>query len=171
MLRAGHNTLLAQRRRRGGVGIFVCLLLLGFPDTAAPTQSWNRVRYLGGTVKVKASPHDWNTQLTVDRDLIEIEITPATIFQSKAVVKLKPAQVKSLSYGLRAWQRVADVEGATLHTKAPALFGLLADFTFVGIIYADEDGKQGGVLLQSRFGSQIVLALKAVTRKDIEDPP
>ena len=138
---------------------------------AASAQSWNRVRYLGGTVKVKSSPHDWNTRITVDRDRIEVEIAAATIFQSKAVVRLKPAQVKSLSYGLRAWQSVAAVDGAKLHTKPPALFGLLADYTFVGIVYAGDDGKSGAILLQSRFGSQIVLALKAATRKDIEDPP
>jgi hypothetical protein len=141
------------------------------PSTAAERKSWNRIRYVGGTVAVKTTRYDWNTTLTVNSDAIVVEIAPATIFGSQKTVRIKLSQVLSLSAGPAAWRHVAAVAGAQLPAKPPTLFGLLADFGFLGLVYDTDDGKRAAMLLDSSYPWAILPVLKALTGKPIEDSP
>ena len=62
----------------------------------ADGNSWNKIRYDGGTVAAKVNPYDWNTTLTVTPDRINL------VFAHRTTLKLTPAQVSALSYGEEA---------------------------------------------------------------------
>lgn len=138
------------------------------PCSAAPRNTWDQTRYEGGTVKVKVSPYDWNTTITVNDDSIVLVFTPATVFKPGLTLRLKPSQILSLFEGPLAWRRVAEVPGAVLPAKPPKLFGILTDWAAVGILYDAGDGKRGAILLQTYYEGAILAALKKVTGKTPE---
>ena len=138
------------------------------PCSGAPRTTWKQVRYEGGTVKVKVSPYDWNTTVTVHDDSIVLVFTPSTVFNHGLTLQLKPSQIVSLFEGPLAWRRVAEVPGAVVPARPPKLFGLLSDWAAVGILYEGDDGKRGAVLLQSYYEGAILAALKKVTGKTPE---
>jgi hypothetical protein len=149
-------------------GIALC-----FPASPADRKSWNKIRYVGGTIPVKTSPYDWNTTLTVVAPPVEItvSIATATVPITKRVVRLKPSQVNSLSMGPVAWKRVAAVPGALLPSKPPQLFGLLQESDSFGIVFEAEDGKPAAMLLESPYSGMILTVLRRLTGKNIEDLP
>lgn len=140
---------------------------------AAERKSWNRVRYVGGTLAVKANPYDWNTTVTVTANphSIVITIAPAKLFASGQTINLKPSQVLSLSEGARAWHYVAELPRAQLLQKPPTLFGLFENHGFLGIVYQADDGNRASILLESPLSRSILSALRALTNKPIEDLP
>jgi len=133
----------------------------------APRWSWNKIRYHGGTVQVKVDPWDWNTTLVVSQDEIAMTFSP------RVAVKIKPSQVRSISYGQEAKRRVEDVVALGVLVGPFALFGLLhvSRDELVGIVYDTDDGKRGAVLLQSPLAKQILDKLKDVTGKPIDINP
>src|SRR6266498_1270416 len=94
----------------------------------ADGNSWNRLRYNGGTVAAKVNPFDWNTTLTV---------TPGTLtfLFERRTFRLATADVTALSYGQEAHRRVADMVAISIVASPLALFGLLhqSKTHFVGI--------------------------------------
>jgi hypothetical protein len=148
---------------------YIVVAALCIPLIGAERKSWSKVRYVGGTIPVKASRYDWNTTLTANKDSIVVVIAPAVVFTPQQTVRIKPSQVTSLSFGETAWRRVGEVNGAQLPTKAPALFGLLGDRGFFGIVYQTDDGKPAAILLDSLFTWRILGALKELTGKTIEN--
>jgi hypothetical protein len=120
------------------------LALACAPFASAQGNSWNRIRYAGGTVTAKVDPYDWNTTLTVAPDGIKLE------FGHRVTVRLKPSQVTALSYGQEATRRVADMVTLSAFLTPLALFGLLHESKthFVGIEFNDDGGKHGAVLLE-----------------------
>jgi hypothetical protein len=141
------------------------------PSSSAERKSWNQIRYVGGTVPIKTSRYDWNTTLTVTADAIVVEIAPATVFAARKTVRIKPSQIVSLSANEAAWQHVAAVDGAQLPAKHPTLFGILADFEFLGLVYETDDGKRAAMLLDSNLSGPILQVLTKVTGKPIENSP
>jgi hypothetical protein len=83
-------------------------------------------------------------------------------------VRLKPSQITAVICGSRAWQRVADVAGSQLPSKRPTLFGLLLDYSLVGILYQSDDGKPAAILLNALDSSSIGRILEAVTGRPTE---
>jgi hypothetical protein len=144
-----------------------------YPAGKMDRRTWNRVRYVGGTIPVKASPYDWNTTLTVTLEppSIVLTIAPASVFGAKRTVRIAANQVTSLSNGQTAWRRAGEVAGAMLPSKSPALFGLLRDNSYLAIVFQTGDGKPASILLETRMGQQILAALKEVTGKSIEESP
>jgi hypothetical protein len=157
--------------RRALTYLFLAIVV-GLSGYSAERRSWNKIRYAGGTIAVKASPYDWNTTLTVTTQppSIVVTIAPASVFTPKQTVHIAPGEVTSVSYGQAAWRRVGAVAGALLPPQPPALFGLLRDNSFLGIVY-QSDGKPAAMLLDTRQGWQILTALKQVTGKSVEDFP
>src|SRR5579871_3527738 len=141
------------------------------PAEAAERRSWNKVRYLGGTIEMTASRYDWNAKITVSTqpDSIVLVIYPAKVFTSEQTIRIAPDHVLSLSGGPVAWQRLADIQGAHLPPKPPALFGLLQNYQLMAIVYDSGDGKRSAVLLESLFTWQILPILKKLTGKPIDD--
>jgi len=152
---------------------FLLCIVLAIPCAAAERQSWNKIRYIGGTVPVEASRYDWNTTLTFTQkpESVVIVIAPAKIFHAGETIRFKPAQVVSLSAGPAAWRRVADVPGAHLPDKPPSLFGLLQDYALMGIVYDKEDGTRGAILLETQFSWRILPVLSKLSGKPIEATP
>jgi len=132
-------------------------------------NSWNKIRYGGGTVEAKVNPFDWNTTLTVAGSEIALQIGP------RVSLRLKPSQVTALSYGQEAHRRVADMVALSLVATPLALFGILhkSKAHFVGIEYQTADGKPGAVLLEADKNNYraILQALKAVTGKPVQNEP
>jgi len=138
---------------------------------SADRKSWNKIRYVGGTLAVKTSSYDWNATLIISTGppSIDISIAPGVLFSPKRMVHIAPSRVTSISMGQAAWRRVAEVSGSALPAKAPPLFGLLRDNSSLGIVYQADDGKRAAVLLETRLVWQILPVLKSVTGKAVED--
>ena len=149
------------------IAVMVALTLAWGEAVAAPRNSWNKIRYRGGTVKVRVDPWDWNTTLTVTPDLIVLVFSPRT------TVRIKPSQVRSISYGEEAHRRVENIVALGVLVGPFALFGLLhvSKDQLVGIVYDTDDGKSGAVLLETPFAWAILKALKEATGKPIDVKP
>jgi hypothetical protein len=136
----------------------------------ADGNSWNKIRYAGGTVAARVNPYDWNTTLTITPDTIVL------MFAHRTTLKLAPSQVTALSYGLEAHRRVADMVALSVVFLNPLmLFGILHQSKnhFIGIEFRAADGKPGGVLLEAdknNYGA-ILEALKAVTGQPVHNGP
>jgi hypothetical protein len=150
---------------------FIVLATLAWPCAAAEHKSWNQILYIGGTVPIKTSRYDFNTTLSLTADAIVVEIAPATVFQNKKTLRIPTSQVLSLSSNDAAWQRVAAVDGAKLPAKPPTLFGVLLNNNFLGLVYQQDDGRKGAMLLDSISSPIILRVLSKLTGKPIESAP
>jgi hypothetical protein len=155
---------------RRTVAVMLGLVVSWSPLCASEGSSWNKLRYAGGTVEVKVNPYDYNTTLKVTSDEITLSFT-----HSKIVVRIKPDQVTSLSYGQEAHRRVADVVALSVVLSPLALFGLLhvSKDHFIGIVYHTDDGKPAAVLLEADKTNYwlILQVLKGVTGKPVDKAP
>jgi hypothetical protein len=148
----------------------IVLAVLAAHLLAGDGNSWNKLRYSGGTVPAKVNPYDWNTTLTVTSGSITLS------FAHRSTLKLVPGQVTALSYGERAYRRVADMVALSVVFVNPlVLFGILhqSKAHFIGIEFRTDDGKAGAVLLEAdKNNYQAILgALKAVTGKPVQITP
>lgn len=139
----------------------VALLLCSAVAAWAQGNSFDKVRYNGGSVSTSVKPDDWDNKLTVSADAIVLALKDG---QS---VTIAPKQVTSLSYGQEAHRRVGTAIGlAVISLGVGALFALhKTKLHYIGINYTDKDGKKQGVLLQgdkSNFRA-IIVALQGVT--------
>jgi hypothetical protein len=134
---------------------------------SSPRNSWNKIRYRGGTVAAKVDSWDWNTTLTINPDEIVVFFVP------RMTVHIKPSQVDSISYGQEAHRRVGDIVALSLVLGPLALFGLMRhpQDHLVGIVYHTDDGKPGAMLLETPFYWGILQALKTVTGKPVDLTP
>jgi hypothetical protein len=151
------------------VGCSVILAISGGQPLWAQTNTWNKIRYNGGTVQAKVDPYDWNAVLTVKPDAITL------VFGRRQTLRILPAQVTALSYGQEAHRRVAEMVAMGIMVTPFALFGILhksKDHT-VAIQFRGEDGKAAGVLLEVHKDSYkaVLQALKAATGKPVENEP
>ena len=148
--------------------LFTYALLL---STAARAEgnSWNKLRYSGGTIEAKVNPFDWNTTLTVTPDAITIT------FEHQKTVKFLPGQVTALSYGQEAHRRVADMVALSVVATPLALFGILhkSKVHFIGLEYRTGDGKAGAVLLEADKNNYraILDVLHKLTGKPVQTAP
>lgn len=148
--------------------ILACIVAFAVAAAAAG-NSWNKIRYGGGTVAVRVNPYDWNTTLTVSPDGIVL------VFGGRVTERIKPGDVTGLSYGQEAHRRVADMVALSFILTPLALFGILhqSKAHFIAIEYHKEDGKRAGVLLEADKGNYraILGALKTVTGKPVANEP
>ena len=154
---------------RRAVTWVVVLAMAGQQWLRADGNSWNKLRYAGGTVEAKVNDFDWNTTLTVKPDAIVV------VFAHRTTLRLLPLQVTALSYGQEAHRRVADMVALSLVVTPLALFGLLhtSKVHFIGIEYRTADGKPGAILLEADKNNYraILEVLKAVTGKPVQNAP
>jgi hypothetical protein len=147
----------------------VAFLVIAALASADGANSWNKIRYSGGTVEAKVNPFDWNTTLTITSDSIALQIGP------RQSLRFKPTQITALSYGQEAHRRVADMVALSLVATPLALFGILhkSKAHFVGIEFKTDDGKPGAVLLEADKNNyrDILRVLSAVTGKPVQNAP
>jgi hypothetical protein len=151
------------------VAAVVVLAIAAPVPMRAEGNSWNKIRYSGGTVEARVNPFDWNTTLTVTSDSIALAIGP------RQTLRLKPEQVTALSYGQEAHRRVADMVALSVVVTPLALFGILhkSKAHFVGIEFNNADGKAGAVLLEADKNNYrpILQVLRVVTGKPVQNAP
>jgi hypothetical protein len=127
----------------------------------AVSNTFTKVRYNGGSVASKVSPHDWDNILTVTPEAITLTL------KDKQSVEIPPRSVTSLSYGQEAHRRVGTMIALAVLVAPVALFGLFhkTRLHFIGIQYNTPDGKQAGILLQGDKDNYrgMLVALQGVT--------
>ncbi|MCX6612474.1 MAG: hypothetical protein NTW74_16680 [Acidobacteria bacterium] len=144
---------------------------VGSAQVTSVTQvkAWNKIRYQGGTVEAKVNPFDWNTTLTVRQGELEL------VFAGRKRVVIPVADVGRLSYGQKAYRRVADMAVLSVFATPVALFGLLhkSKDHIVSVEYRMQDGKTGAVLLTVHKDQyeDLLRALQAATGKPVENWP
>jgi hypothetical protein len=160
--RASYTELALIRR------LLTCVLILAMP-AQADGNSWNKLRFRGGTVEAKVNPFDWNTTLTITPDAITL------VFEYQTTLRLRPSQVAALSYGQEAHRRVADMVALSVVATPLALFGILhkSKVHFIGIEYRTENGKAGAILLEAdKNNYRLILdVLQKVTGKPVQNAP
>jgi hypothetical protein len=122
----------------------LALLLCSAIVVWAEGNSFDKVRYNGGSVDSKVDPKDWNNHLTVTSDLITLAL------KDGKKVEIPPKSVTSISYGQEAHRRVGTMIALAILVAPVALFGLFhkTRLHYIGIQYTTPDGKSAGILLQ-----------------------
>lgn len=152
---------------RGLVGILLCALGTSHPLIAE--QVWKKIRYEGGTIEARVNRFDWNTTAITHPDALEL------VFAARTTVRLAASDITALSYGQKAYRRVADMATLSAFLTPVALFGILHKSRdhLVGIEFNTTGGQRGAVLLMVHKDSyrDFLLALKAMTGKPVENWP
>ena len=124
-------------------------------------NSFDKVRYNGGSVSTTVKPDDWGNKLTVSSDEIKLQL------KDGQTISVPPAQVTSLSYGQEAHRRVGTAIGLAVFSLGIGALSALhkTKLHYIGINYNDKDGKKQGLLLQGDKGNfrAIIVALQGVT--------
>jgi hypothetical protein len=138
----------------------VAVLLVYSTIAYAQGNSWDKVRYNGGTLQTKVDPKDWDNRLTVTSDVIDFKL------KDGQKVDIPTKDVTGLSYGQEAHRRVGTMVALGILVAPVALFGLFhkTRLHYIGIEYSIE-GKKGGLLLQGHKDNYraILLALESTT--------
>jgi hypothetical protein len=145
----------------------ILTLLLGITQVAlSQGNTWDQVRYNGGTLATNVSPKEWDNIFRVTSDTIGL------VLKDGQVLVIDPSKVTGLSYGQEAHRRVGTTVALGVMLPPAALFGLFnkSKVHYIGIEYTTNEGKKGGVLLQGHKSNYraILQALKSVTGKEVE---
>lgn len=143
------------------LAVCLCFSLLAY----AEGNSFDRVRYNGGSIDSKVDPKEWNNKLTITSDAITLSLK-----DGKSVV-IPPKSVTSLSYGQEAHRRVGTMIALAVLVAPVALFGLFhkTRLHYIGIQYTDASNKSAGILLQGDKDNYraILVALQGVTNVSV----
>lgn len=124
-------------------------------------NSFNRIRYNGGSVDSSVNPKDWDNRLTITGDTITLALK-----DGKTLV-IPDKSVTSLSYGQEAHRRVGTMIALAVLVAPVALFGLFhkTRLHYIGIQYMSPDKKMAGILLQGDKDNYraILVGLQGVT--------
>ena len=124
-------------------------------------NSFDKIRYNGGTIQTKVDPKDWGNRLTVTSEEIRIDL------KDGQNLRINPKHVYGLSYGQEAHRRVGTMIALGVLLAPLALFGLFhkTRLHFVGIEFTTEEGKKSGVLLQAHKDNYraVLTALRGAT--------
>jgi len=136
---------------------FLCVALVSYGQG----NSFDKVRYNGGSVDSKVDPKDWNNHLTVTSDVITLAL------KDGKRVEIPAKSVTSLSYGQEAHRRVGTMVALAILVAPVALFGLFhkTRLHYIGVQYSTPDSKTAGILLQGDKDNYraILVALQGVT--------
>ena len=132
---------------KASAGYRLAVVLLALATTvyaSSEGNSWNKVRYNGGTLQTKVNPKDWDNNLTVTPDSITLKLKDG----QQVVIPAK--SVTGLSYGQEAHRRVGTMIALGILISPVALFGLMhkTRLHYIGIEYGTAEGKKAGLLLQ-----------------------
>ena len=140
---------------------FVLLICVPCVVWAQEGNTFNKVRYNGGSFSTKVKPDDWDNKLTVSSDAIVFTL------KDGQAISIPPHQVTSLSYGQEAHRRVGTAVLIGVFSLGIGALSALhkTKLHYIGVNYDDKDGKKQGLLLQgdkSNFRA-IIVALQGVT--------
>ncbi len=124
-------------------------------------NSFDKIRYNGGTIQTKVDPKDWGNRLTVTSEEIRLDL------QDGQNLRIDPKRVYGLSYGQEAHRRVGTMIALGVLLAPLALFGLFhkTRLHFIGIEFTTEEDKKSGVLLQAHKDNYraVLTALRGAT--------
>jgi hypothetical protein len=124
-------------------------------------NTFNKIRYNGGTLQTKVKPDDWSNRLTVTSDEIKLEL------KDGQTMNIDPKRVTGLSYGQEAHRRVGTMIALGILLAPLALFGLFhkTRLHYVGIEFNTADDKKSGLLLQAHKDNYraVLMALRGAT--------
>lgn len=154
----------------------LALVVLLVQTLFAQGNSWDKVRYNGGTLQTKVDPKDWDNKLTVTSDTVTL------VLKDGQTVEFPAKNISALSYGQEAHRRVGTMVALGVLVAPLALFGLFhkTRLHYIGIEFKTTDGKPSGLLLQGHKDNYraIMTALEAasgapvsVSEKDREYVP
>jgi hypothetical protein len=139
------------------LALSLCVSQLAYADG----NTFNRVRYNGGSVNSKVDPKNWGNKLTVTPDLVTLSLKDHT------KLEIPPKSITALSYGQEAHRRVGTMITLAILVSPVALFGLMhkTRLHFIGIQYTDGANKPGAILLQGDKDNYraILVALQGVS--------
>ena len=139
------------------LAVFLCVALVSYGQG----NSFDKVRYNGGSVDSKVDPKDWHNTLTVTSDMITLAL------KDGKTVQILPKTVISISYGQEAHRRVGTMIALAVLVAPVALFGLFhkTRLHYIGVQYTTTDKKSAGILLQGDKDNYraILVALQGVT--------
>lgn len=151
-------------RMKASAGYRIAVVLLALCTmlyASSEGNSWNKIRYNGGTLQTKVDPKDWNNHLTVTSDSITLKLKDG----QQVVIPAK--SVTGLSYGQEAHRRVGTMIALGILVSPVALFGLMhkTRLHYIGVEYSTADGKKAGLLLQGDKNNYraILTALEGAT--------
>jgi len=126
------------------LALVLCVTITGYTLSDSEGNSWDRVRYNGGTLQTKVDPKDWDNHLTVTSDLITLKL------KDEQQVEVPTKSVTGLSYGQEAHRRVGTMIALGILISPLALFGLFhkTKLHFIAIEFTTSDGKGSALLLQ-----------------------
>ena len=128
-------------------------------------NSFDKIRYNGGTLQTKVKPDDWDNHLLVTSDEIKLQLKDGQVY------KIDPRRVTALSYGQEAHRRVGAMIALGVLLTPLALFGLFhkTRLHFVSIEFTTEDDKKSALLLQADKDNYraVLVALRGSTRAPI----
>ena len=156
--------------------VLVTLVAFLVATTFAQGNSWDKVRYNGGTFQTKVDFKDWDNKLTVTSDTVTF------VLKDGQTVEFPAKNITALSYGQEAHRRVGMMVALAILVAPVALFGLFhkTRLHYIGIEFKTADGKPSGLLLQGHKDNYraIMTALEAasgapvsVSEKDREYVP
>ena len=141
--------------KRVPVTLLCCAVL-----TYAQGNTFNKVRYNGGSVASKVDPKEWGNKLTVTPETVVLEL------KDKQRIEIPAKSITSLSYGQEAHRRVGTMIALAVLVAPVALFGLLhkTRLHYIGIQYKTSGDNTGGILLQGDKDNYraILVALQGV---------
>uniref|UniRef100_Q01TN5 Uncharacterized protein n=1 Tax=Solibacter usitatus (strain Ellin6076) TaxID=234267 RepID=Q01TN5_SOLUE len=149
----------------------LAVFLSGLMSSAAygSGNTFNKVRYNGGSIPSNVSPKDWGNKLTISPDLIVLETKGEKKGWDR--FEIQPKSVTSLSYGQEAHRRVGTMIALAILVAPVALFGLFhkTRLHYIGIQYGTPDGKNGGILIQGDKDNYraILVALQGVSNVSV----
>jgi len=142
---------------RRALAFVLCASLFAYADG----NTFDRVRYNGGTVATKVSAEDWHNTLVVTPDFVTLSL------KDGQRVDIPSKSITSLSYGQEAHRRVGTMIALAVLVAPVALFGLFhkTRLHFIGMQYTTPDKKSGGILLQGDKDNYraILVALQSVS--------
>lgn len=135
----------------------------------AQGNTWDKVRYNGGTIATKTKPDDWDNKLTITSSQITLEL------EDGQQLVVDPERVTSISYGQEAHRRVGTMIALGILVAPLALVGLFHKTKkhYIGVDYSTADGKRAGMLLQGHKDNfrAILLSLSSVTGQPVAVSP
>jgi hypothetical protein len=144
------------------IALVLCLPLSSLPLFAyGQGNTFDKVRYNGGSVQTTVKPDEWGNKLTVTSDEISLAL------KDGQKIAIHPSQVTSLSYGQEAHRNVGTAIGLAVFSLGIGALSALhkTKLHYIGINYNDKDGKKQGLLLQGDKNNfrAIIVALQGVT--------
>jgi hypothetical protein len=144
------------------IAVVLCLPLSSLPLFAyGQGNTFDKVRYNGGSVQTTVKPDEWGNKLTVTADEINLAL------KDGQKIAILPSQVTSISYGQEAHRNVGTAIGLAVFSLGIGALSALhkTKLHYIGINYNDKDGKKQGLLLQGDKNNfrAIIVALQGVT--------